>query len=190
MKPIIQIKIHNSLYEVYTQKPDFNFLEVMQVHGDQIIDSSVASTSLVKADGMISTGHETLAIKTADCLPVAIIGQAGHALVHAGWRGLKQEILKNKELLKIEPTHFYIGPHIRNYEVGAEFSELFPNFTETKNEKLYLELENVARKQIKDIYPQSIIESTEHCTFTDSSFHSYRRDRTTERNWNIIRKAI
>lgn len=70
-----------------------------QVHGDHVVDADewMATLQAESADALIShSDHTALAIMTADCVPVAIFGQAsgdGIACIHAGWQGLVNGII-------------------------------------------------------------------------------------------------
>ena len=77
---------------------------VHQVHGREVIaasgDHHGASglpdlTDLPKADGQITTspGLAPVAL-TADCLPIAIAGDGGVAMLHGGWRGLRDGVIE------------------------------------------------------------------------------------------------
>ncbi|MGH2983664.1 MAG: polyphenol oxidase family protein, partial [Solirubrobacterales bacterium] len=65
----------------------------------------------------------------ADCLPVALAGPGGVAMIHCGWRGLAAGIVE-RGVEEVEARAAAVGPGIGPccYEVGedvlAEFSEL------------------------------------------------------------------
>lgn len=109
-----------------------------QVHGDRIFDlegpgpclegaASLADADPpeVEADGFLLTAESPLdrrpAIVTADCLPVAIEGPRGIALLHLGWRGLATGLLEDA-VRRTEGESAVIGPAIGPccYEVGGE----------------------------------------------------------------------
>lgn len=175
---------------VFSQRPDFDFLRVKQTHSDQVIPASLCAQGETPADGIWSSDKSALAILSADCIPLVLLGKDEHAVIHAGWRGLAQNILTNELVKKIKPTYAFIGPHIRPeyYEVQADFLANFPKYPEAfskHNEKNYFNLQMVATAQLKDAYPGIVIEDSGLCTFHEQKFHSYRRNKTTERNWNI-----
>lgn len=187
---IIQEKIDSYIFEVYSDRPEFSFKAVNQIHSNIVLE---CHDEILDADGIVCTcGNCTLAIKTADCLPIAIVGDNGIALIHAGWRGLENEILKNDFIRKISPKEFYIGPHIgvEAYQVSDDFLKYFQKdkFI-TKNERYHFSLEKEATQQILDKYPNAVIKSSNACTFSDHRYNSYRRNKTDLRNWNILRKG-
>jgi YfiH family protein len=174
---------------VFSQKPDFDFLKVKQIHSDIVIPSSQCDLES-QADGIMGSDKLPKAILTADCVPLVLIGQDSHVVIHAGWRGLAQNILTNDLVKKINPTYAFIGPHIRpeNYEVQADFKSNFSNFTDAFTQhhgNIYFNLSHVATLQLTQAYPNIVIEDCGLCTFADQKFHSYRRNKTIERNWNI-----
>jgi YfiH family protein len=172
---------------VYSAKPQMSLKTVKQTHSDIVLFEENCQGH--EADGIIGSNSTPKAILTADCLPIVLLGKEGHAVVHAGWRGLKQAILLNKEIVKLDPYYAFIGPHISvaHYEVQPEFFSEFNNefYYEKRNEKLYFNLSKVARAQLSSSFNSIKIEESEICTFSNSNFHSFRRDKTPNRNWNV-----
>lgn len=178
---------------VFKEKPSFEILQVNQVHGPVVLNDKNLTLSKSEADGLFSLDLEVpLAIKTADCLPIFILGKKGVSLLHAGWRGVHQKIVLTPEVKQIEPYYFFIGPFIqaKHFEVQENFRLNFPNsehFTKV-SEKLCFDLGAETRDQIKSSYPEAKIEISRISTFDDDNFHSFRRNGTTQRNWNILSK--
>ena len=178
--------------KVFTERPSFEFLTVNQVHGTDILNANSQDLSLQTADGIIVTGAHAgpaLAIKTADCLPVVVLGKNGYAFIHAGWKGLGSGILTSEKLKDIDPDFFFIGPfiHVCCYEVASDFEKNFPTSKSfsRKKEKAYFDLGLEANARIKLAFPRAHVEVSPTCTFCDKHFHSFRRDKTNKRNWNI-----
>lgn len=173
---------------VYKTKPEIDFIKVKQTHSSIILNESRCD-GITEADGIIGQSNIPMAILTADCLPIVLIGKNEHAFIHAGWKGLQNNILKNELIKKIDPYYAFIGPHIRseNYEVQKDFKENFndPKAFNEKNGVLFFNLLHVAQTQLESAYPGIEIEESGICTFTHLDFHSYRRNKTTQRNWNI-----
>jgi copper oxidase (laccase) domain-containing protein len=74
------------------------------------------------------------------------------------------------------------------YEVGKEFKEHFNNpeaFTNKQN-KLYFNMARQLQTQLENDFHQCTIDEAKICTHCHSQFHSYRRDATQKRNWNIL----
>lgn len=181
-------------FEVHTETPQIDFLSAKQVHGVDI----VSPTELpCEADGLIVLWKDLslpLAIKTADCLPVVIEGEKGVVALHAGWRGLARGILKREEVERIKPIRAFIGPSIHAccFEVSPDFTENFPQnprFTKTSG-KLYFNLQQEAKAQLQESFPNLLVEISPICTSCNLDYHSYRRDKSlNERNWNLYIKG-
>ena len=72
---LFEKKLPNAIFQTFDGKPDFYFNEVEQVHGNLVVPTSDKS---LNADGLFSAESKfSLAIKTADCLPIAVIGKKG-----------------------------------------------------------------------------------------------------------------
>jgi YfiH family protein len=97
--------------------------------------STVIGDSLIASDPHFDGA---LGVSTADCLPVMLVSPTGIAAIHAGWRGVENEII-----LKTLKKHFagqsditaFIGPHIQlsSFEVdrslGEKFNTQYMNYT-------------------------------------------------------------
>jgi copper oxidase (laccase) domain-containing protein len=99
-----------------------------QVHGDQVVEVvRPGQWAGVEADGAVTTAaFAPLAIMTADCAPVVLVGERGFAVVHAGWRGLVAGIVeraahKLRRLGAGLPVASLVGPCINPeaYEFSA-----------------------------------------------------------------------
>lgn len=170
-----------------------DFLSVKQVHGTDI----VAPENLpADADGLFVSWKDfskPLAIKTADCMPIVIEGETGVVFLHAGWKGLAHGILKKKEIKNIHPQRVFIGPSIHDccFEVSPDFKENFPGspYFREQNGKLYFDLQKEAKHQLRESFPNLLIEVAPSCTSCKQNFHSWRRDKNQERNWNLYIKG-
>ncbi|MGE3609369.1 MAG: polyphenol oxidase family protein [Bacteriovoracaceae bacterium] len=186
-------KLNRGRFETWTTKPEIDFLHVKQVHGIDIVS---IETLPCDADGILVSWDEfekPLAIKTADCMPIVIEGETGVVFLHAGWRGLADGILQRAEIKLISPLRVLIGPSIHEccFEVSADFKKNFPNsshFT-TRNEKLFFNLQAEAKDQILKQFPNALVEIAPACTCCHNKFHSYRRNKTVDRNWNLYIKG-
>jgi len=182
-------------FVVYDQCPPISFFEVKQVHSNLIVSPNLnESPCEIQADGLVIYKNQpaprNLAIKTADCLPIYISGKYGHALIHAGWKGLAKKILIQSQLEKIEPEYAFIGPGILKccYEVDDTFKENFnseDSFSK-KNHQLYFDLVEEASGQLQGHFPTIYLENCQICTHCNLNFHSFRRDQTINRNWNLF----
>lgn len=172
---------------VYSDKPDFLSLTVKQTHSSIVLNED--NCQGLEADGIFGTKSSPKAILTADCLPIVILGKQAHAIIHAGWRGLKSEILLSNKISQLNPYYAFIGPHISqlHYEVQNDFKSEFTSedFFEKRDEKLFFSLSRAAKHQLLKVYPNITIEESGICTFSELAFHSFRRNKTTKRNWNV-----
>lgn len=195
---ILEHPLKNGGVRVYNDKPSFPFYEVQQVHGAIVLETSnlTIDGSLKEADGIFCEDLKSLkyplAIKTADCLPITILGENGAAHLHAGWRGVHQKIFDHSLIKALKPDECFIGPAIQvdSYEVGEEFLNHFEGlkdcFIKTGNEGKWLfNLPKAAEYFLKQSYPQMNIVCSTVDTFTTPGHNSYRKDKTTRRNHSL-----
>ncbi|MFL5847115.1 MAG: polyphenol oxidase family protein [Solirubrobacteraceae bacterium] len=147
-----------------------------QVHGTTV-RRVTGALELEEADGQ-ATAREDVAVmvQVADCLPVAIAGPGGVAMIHAGWRGLAAGVLEEGVLALREvggdgPLAAVIGPGARGccYEVGDEVRAAFG---ETRAR---IDLATHAARRLAAAGVESI-EDVACCTICDERFFSYRRE--------------
>lgn len=120
--------------ESFTKKfPSIPLFSVKQTHSDRcIIYQPELISNTIEADAIISSKDMGLYVKTADCIPVLIDGKNYHAAIHAGWRGVENNIttLTGLQLLdlgeSVESAKVYIGPHISqsSFEINADVKDL------------------------------------------------------------------
>lgn len=150
-----------------------------QVHGTDLIDHRAGSPDgLPEADGHVVSRPGTAALVfVADCLPVALAGPGGVAMVHAGWRGLAGGILA-AAADAVEAAAAAIGPGIGPccYEVGEEVLSAFAGLGEGVARGRMLDLPEAARRSLAKAGVKSI-ESAGLCTSCEEElFFSHRRD--------------
>lgn len=167
----------------------------LQVHGTRLIDHSKGSSQsrgsfvgqgtkeprdgLEEADGHVvrEPGLAPL-VFVADCLPVALRGAGGLAMVHGGWRGLAGGIV-GAAAEAVGATAAAIGPGIGPccYEVGEEVLDAFSGLGEGVAEGRMLDLPEVARRLLARAGVERV-ESAGLCTSCEEGlFFSHRRDR-------------
>jgi YfiH family protein len=113
----------------------------------------------------------------ADCLPVALAGPDGVAMLHCGWRPLAGGIVE-KGARAVRATAAAIGPGIGPccYEVGEEVLARFLPLGEGVADGRMLDLPEVARRLLERAGVESI-DSAGLCTSCESElFYSHRRD--------------
>lgn len=196
MTPVLfEKKFEQGIFRVYDGDPHQEELKfTKQTHSNIVVDFQLPNLSTTIADGISGMwgqveGH-SLAVKTADCLPILLLGEKGVAVVHAGWKGLANDILAAPLLHQLKPHRAYIGPCIHSccFEVTSEFKQYFPNssFIQKDDGTLHFDLVQEAEKQLKSLYPGLKFEDSTQCTYCESKYSSFRRDKTTRRIWNCF----
>jgi polyphenol oxidase len=130
------------------------------------------------ADGQLTDNPELASLVfVADCLPVALRGPRGVAMLHCGWRGLAAGILA-AGAEAVGATHAAIGPGIGPccYEVGDEVLESFSELGAGIADDRMLDLPEVARRLLERAGVEQI-EAAGLCTSCERElFFSHRRD--------------
>jgi YfiH family protein len=157
-----------------------------QVHGTELRRHEAPQQSSVYADVVkspdevdaqaTSNAELTPLVMVADCLPVAVSGPRGVAMVHCGWRGLAGGIVA-KAAVEVDAEAAAIGPGIGPccYEVGEEVLAEFSDLDGVADGRM-LDLPAVARSLLERAGVESI-ESAEICTSDNPDlFYSHRRD--------------
>lgn len=162
-----------------------------QVHGNRVIevDEKDKGSVIKNCDGLVTKDlNIKLCVRVADCLPIIIKtkDKKTHATVHAGWRGLKKDIIKNAIKLTGKSVKVYMGPHIcvDHYEVKDDVAKFF-NKTEIKikRNKKYLDLAKIALSQLTNLgVDKKDVKISKRCTFEDKNLFSYRKNKTDKRN--------
>ena len=148
-----------------------------QVHGTRVRTVHEHEPELEEADGQVTVRDDVaVMVQVADCLPVAIAGEGGVAMLHAGWRGLAAGVLEEgvralREAGVGEPFAAVIGPGARGccYEVGDEVREAFG----TNHRTLDLPTEAARRLTAAGV---TAIEDVACCTNCHGEYFSYRRE--------------
>ncbi|HEX2097393.1 MAG TPA: polyphenol oxidase family protein [Solirubrobacterales bacterium] len=146
------------------------------------------STGLPEVDGhvLFQPGDAAL-VKVADCLPVALAGSAGAAILHCGWRGLAAGIIA-EGAAAVGATHAAIGPGIGPccYEVGEEVLRAFAPLGGGIAAERMLDLPEAARRQLRAAGVETV-ESAGLCTRCETErFFSHRRDGDPRRQAGVV----
>jgi len=149
-----------------------------QVHGAKLAFRDVATTDAPEVDGQVilATGPIGL-VYTADCLPIAVAGPGGVAMLHCGWRGLAAGIVA-RGVEAVGAGHAAIGPGIGPccYEVGDELLDAFADLGDRVATDRMLDLPEVARRLLARAGVENV-ESAALCTRCERDlFFSHRRD--------------
>ena len=200
---------------------NLNFKSIKQVHGDGIVKSHSHSKENTKANEISKKSNKIksriqpflleadahwtdelqsfLCIFTADCLPILFSDTKKVVALHAGWRGLAQEIIS--KLVKkcfsssISFLKVAIGPHIqeKSYEVKNDVREAMARcyrkyiphvktpkplfFPHQDPDKRYVSLKALAYAELlySGLSSDQIYIFNED-SFTSPHYFSYRRD--------------
>jgi YfiH family protein len=170
------------------------------VHGTQVIVEPGFDEP--DADAVVTrTAGTTLAILTADCLPVVFAAGDGSeiAATHAGWRGLAAGILEaTVAAMQTSPDRIlaWLGPAAgpQAYEVGQEVFDTFvacdardaEGFQPTRAGHWHVDLYAIARRRLASVGVTGVV-GGDQCTISDPQrFFSHRRDQRTGRMATIV----
>jgi YfiH family protein len=169
-----------------------------QVHGAEVLAQGerprpspfADGVAAPPSDGQVTTGSETVPlVMVADCLPVAVSGPDGAAMLHCGWRGLAGGIVERGARV-VDARAAAVGPGIGPccYEVGTEVLEAFSGLGPGISSGRMLDLRVVATRLLEAAGVEAI-EVSELCTSCNRDlFFSHRRDRgRTGRQAGLVR---
>jgi polyphenol oxidase len=133
-----------------------------------------------RADGQATALTDTaMMVLTADCLPVALVGDGAVAMVHAGWRGLAAGVLDSgvlalRDLSGDGPIVAVVGPGAGAccYEVGPEVHEAF---AELHRHGDNIDLRAIAHERLL-VAGVAEVHDVDACTICDTRFFSHRRE--------------
>ena len=157
-----------------------------QVHGTElrrhtaqqqprVYAEAVRSPEEVDAHAIDQPGLAPL-VMVADCLPIALVGAGGVAMVHGGWRGLAGGILA-RGAEEVGASAAAIGPGIGPccYEVGEEVLAEFADLDAVAAGRM-LDLAAVARQLLHRAGVEHVVASELCTSCTPELFYSHRRD--------------
>lgn len=149
-----------------------------QVHGADLAfhEDEIAAAGGVDGHVLRSPGLAGL-VYTADCLPVAVAGPDGVAILHCGRRGLAAGIVAHG-VHAVGAQRAAIGPGIGPccYEVGDDVATAFADLGDGILAGRMLDLPEVARRLLRR-EGVGQIESCDLCTRCEAElFFSHRRD--------------
>lgn len=149
-----------------------------QVHGAALAFHDAPTAEMSAVDGHVIRQPGPIGlVYTADCLPVAVAGPGGVAMLHCGWRGLAAGIV-SRGVEAVGGADAAIGPGIGPccYEVGDEVLAEFSGLGEEVADGRMLNLPEVARRLLRQAGVERI-ESEDICTHCEPElFFSHRRD--------------
>jgi hypothetical protein len=131
-----------------------------QVHGADVVVVDEAApgylTGIAEADGVATGARDVAAaVHVADCLPIAVGGAGGVAMLHGGWRGLAGGVVAEgvralRALGAGGELEAVIGPGAGGccYETGDEVREVFRGYGASRGR--LLDLKAVAGAQLRE----------------------------------------
>jgi copper oxidase (laccase) domain-containing protein len=126
-----------------------------------------------------------LAVRTADCAPVVLLGHRTVGVVHAGWRGLAAGVVgaavAAMDRLEDAPTSAHLGPCIRVgcYEFdGPELATVVARYGDevqgrTSRGTPALDLPAVVHAALREA-GVGVVHDTSGCTACDTRWYSHR----------------
>jgi len=176
-----------------------DMIKMQQVHGNRVVQVDIKDDgkTIKNCDALISNDPKvTLCVRVADCLPIFVTGEKGQVigLIHAGWRGLSQGIIKstiskmeNQWKVETGKLKIVIGPYIcrKHYEVKEDVASNFLHSGGLSYEgsRTFLDLAEVAREQFMGLgIKKENIKVDKRCTFEDKDLFSFRGNGTSQRN--------
>jgi YfiH family protein len=163
---------------------DEDWATVDQVHGAEVRHVERAG-SAGAADGLFTTRRNLpVAVFTADCFPVGLLGPGGVGMAHAGWRGAVAGVVpalwQAMDDAGVPPERAVVGPGIRSccFEVGAEVAGRFPDHgAVTRWDTQSVDLLQFLLDQLSGLSVTAVGD----CTRCHDEYLSFRRDGTEAR---------
>jgi YfiH family protein len=176
--------------------PAAGFWELRQIHSDRLHEVTTGAPAAgTEGDGLFTAGPAAiLAVKSADCLPLLFHAPDIRviAAVHAGWRGLLQDLpAKAGKILFARGAasklmRVVLGPAICQscYEVGPEVADQFRaafgsggEFLPGRADRLQFSQTRFARRRLESLgVPTENIFDCKVCTRETDALPSFRRD--------------
>ncbi len=161
----------------------------LQVHAADVLDAAPGDSGVLgEADGLFAASPgPVLGILAADCAAVALWGERGVAIVHAGWRGLVAGVV-SKGVERVGDVHAaWVGPAIKAccYEVGPEVVEGFREAGLPVADASHVDPGRAAVAALEDAGVDRVAR-IDVCTSCDERFFSYRRDGLTGRHGAFV----
>ena len=183
--------------------PNLSFRFLKQIHSSCVLESN-SSLNTPSADAHFTNEINTaLFIRTADCCPVFWATEKYIFAIHAGWKGVQQDIILNS--LSIDSSRIlraFIGPSIgpKSFEVEKKIAELIvkdiaPSLVNSfqldhiSDKKVYIDLTKIIIHSLKEKSPLTDVTHLDIDTLIDTNYFSYRRNpKETGRNLSFIAK--
>jgi len=159
-----------------------------QTHSNVV--SFVKSPRVYDSDGIYTEKPKLgLVVQTADCMPILLNDKKRIGAIHSGWRGLKNNIVEKAiKKFDVNQLSISIGPHAQSccYEIKEDVKKYFNDYTEVRDDMFFLNMSQV----LKDLSEEKgfQLEISSICTICNSSYNSYRENKTSKRQFGVIWK--
>ena len=159
-----------------------------QTHSDVV--TFVKSPRVYDSDGIYTQKPKLgLVVQTADCMPILLNDKKRIGAIHSGWRGLKNNIVEKAiKKFDVNQLSISIGPHAQSccYEIKEDVKKYFNDYTEVRGDMFFLNMSQV----LKDLSEEQgfQLEISSICTICNSSYNSYRDNKTSKRQFGVIWK--
>lgn len=130
-----------------------------------------------------------ISVMTADCLPVFVLDRKTRAaaIIHAGWKGLFQNIISGSlasmnRIFGSSPSDLIccLGPCIRSccYEVKEDLLSCFPRFIEKREGSFFMDMPSRAADELEGagVRKDRVFDSMLCTCCLPEDFHSFRRE--------------
>lgn len=159
-----------------------------QTHSNVV--SFVKSPRVYDSDGIYTEKPKLgLVVQTADCMPILLNDKKRIGAIHSGWRGLKNNIVEKAiKKFDVNQLSISIGPHAQSccYEIKEDVKKYFNDYTKVRDDMFFLNMSQV----LKDLSEEKgfQLEISSICTICNSSYNSYRENKTSKRQFGVIWK--
>ena len=185
-KALFTDKSSINLEELLVQRGVKSYASMEQTHSNTIIHAK--KSGIYKSDGIFTSSKNLgLVVKTGDCMPILLKDKKSIGVVHVGWRGVKNKIINNAiKHFNLSELLMSVGPHAQSccYEVKEDVSKYLYKYIDIREGKKYLDMSQSLKELSNETGFQ--IEVSKICTICDSSYNSYRENKTNKRQYGFI----
>ena len=169
-----------------------------QIHGTRVVVVDRATDIVGEADALVTIDPTiALAVKTADCAPIALVSDGMVGVVHAGWRGLVDGVLEEAVAAMTAAgagaISAALGPCIgpECYEFGEELDQLTDRFggavrSVTRDGHAALDLPAAVRTALDELDVRVVADHARCTACEDESWWSHRARAETERQATVV----
>lgn len=171
-----------------------------QVHGRAVLTDPTVEDADEPADAAVTNvPGRVLAVVTADCAPIVLVGDGAVGVVHAGWPGLETGVVGEavtalRAVARSDgPVRAFLGPcvHPARYEFGVDdLDRLVARFgpgvrSTTLDGTSAFDLPAGVRIALRE-FGVDDLDDVDLCTVESPRFFSYRRDGVTGRQATAV----